>query len=98
METKKKLNSTEKCYGVGEIDVACMINFAPNMKRYVSKLKRNTVKQMDIKRTTIGNSLFSPIPELARVLKRHKKRDPIKIDKIPAWVNLNRRSIELFAG
>jgi len=33
------------------------------------------------------NSLFSLIPELVRYTEGHKKRDFIKTDKIPAFVN-----------
>jgi site-specific DNA recombinase len=43
-------------------------------------------RELDIVRTPRINSFFSPIPELARVLDGQKKRDSIKIDKIPAWV------------
>ncbi len=42
--------------------------------------------KLDLVRTTRINSFFSPIPELARVLKGQKKGDSIKFDKIPALV------------
>ncbi len=43
-------------------------------------------QEMGIVRTTRINAFFSPIPELVRVLDGHKKRDSIKIDKIPHLV------------
>ena len=44
-------------------------------------------RESDSYRTTRINAFFAPIPELARVLEGHKKRDSIKIDKIPHLVN-----------
>ena len=44
-------------------------------------------RELDVVRTPRINTFFSPIPEMARVLNGHKKRDSIKIDKIPSWVN-----------
>ena len=43
-------------------------------------------QEMGTVRTTRINAFFSPIPELARVLKGQKKRDSIKNDKIPHLV------------
>jgi DNA invertase Pin-like site-specific DNA recombinase len=43
--------------------------------------------EFDAVRTPRVNSFFAPIPEIAEVLEGHKKRDSIKIDKIPALVN-----------
>jgi hypothetical protein len=42
--------------------------------------------ELDLVRTTRINTFFSPIPELARVLKGQKKGDSIKLDKIPDLV------------
>ena len=42
--------------------------------------------ELDLVRTSRINTFFSPIPELARVLSGQKKRDSIKLDKIPAFV------------
>lgn len=42
--------------------------------------------ELDLVRTSRINTFFSPIPELARVLKGQKKGDSIKLDKIPALV------------
>ncbi|MHB9143121.1 MAG: hypothetical protein ACYC25_14720, partial [Paludibacter sp.] len=44
--------------------------------------------ELDSVRTSRINTFFSPIPELARVLKGQKKGDSIKLDKIPALVIL----------
>ena len=44
-------------------------------------------RELDLVRTTRINSFFSSIPDLAKVLGREKKKDSIKIDKIPVWVN-----------
>lgn len=43
--------------------------------------------EFDIVRTPRINSLFAPIPEISEVIEGQKKRDSIKVDKIPALVN-----------
>ncbi len=43
-------------------------------------------REFDEVRTPRINSFFSPIPEIAKVLGGHKKRDFINFDKIPAFV------------
>ncbi len=45
-------------------------------------------RESDSYRTSRVNSFFSPIPQLASELGKQKSGDFIKIDKIPAWVNL----------
>jgi hypothetical protein len=44
-------------------------------------------REFDEVRTSRINSFFSLIPEIAKVIGGHKKRDSIKNDKIPALVN-----------
>ena len=135
-ETKKKLDTIEERFVIGEIDRSQYENFRPKYEKecfeieqelgktggyksnlekvinFATKICLNPLvlweksdlegkrifqnllfpegiiydRELDHYRTTRVNSVFSPIPQMARSLIKQKSGDSIKFDKIPAWV------------
>lgn len=145
-ETKKKLESIDERFVVGEIDRSLYEKFRPKYEKECFEIEQELGKtsgyksnlgkviefaarmclnplimweksnlddkrifqnllfpegiiynrELDCYRTTRVNSFFSPIPQLTRSMGRQKKGDSIKLDKIPALVDLPRLELGLF--